>query len=361
MWINRLKINQFRNLTPTDITLPESGVYVLYGHNGAGKTNLLEALSLLSPGQGLHRAKLDHMTAENSKEWSIFAEISSLNTNRKLGMVYNKKRRQIKLDGEDMPSQAELAKLGSVLWFTPEMDRLFYDSPAARRRFFDRLVFSITPEHALNLNRYTRHIQNRAKLLKENTPDQEWLTIEEQQAAHFGVKVSQQRLNYLTQLQPSLKDVTMELVGNAESIIKESPENSEEETESLFAQTLLQNRSRDARFATTHFGSHRSDVSGVLYTDTPLSRASMGQHKKALLHILIAAAELQYKTDGQPPCILLDEVATHLDETSRDDLYQRLMAMGGQLWLTGTEKSFFGNLQKPYFIRVNNGQITPEF
>ena len=252
-------------------------------------------------------------------------------------------------------NQAALAQLGAVVWLTPEMDRLFFDSPAARRRFFDRLTFGHHPTHAAALNRYTHHLQARAKLLKEN-PDPDWLAIEEQQAAYWGVQVAMTRLEFLESLNTALDGVALALTGSAEKLLQ-----GEDDPETAFVEHLTHNRDRDQRFATTHFGPHRTDLAGILSlpeVEVPLTQASMGQHKKALLRILIANAELLKQTTDQAPCLLLDEAAAHLDETARKDLFARLMPLGGQLWLTGTEKSQFKGLADAHVFHVSAGTIT---
>lgn len=383
MWIKKLKTSQFRNLKAVDLTLPSAGVYVLYGHNGAGKTNVLEVISLLSPGQGLHRDTLENMLPEpadgkKAKQWGFYSEICRTQQGNDevytIGVGYNKKKRTIKINGDEAANQAELASLGAVLWFTPEMDRLFFASPAARRRFFDRLVFGLYPHHASHLSRHTKHQQSRAQLLKDTAADPDWVALEEQQMAHYAVAVVQARLKYLEQLKGFIENVDLHLSGNAEKLYTEiladhGTEHGEDQgadhLEAAFTHQFAQNRHRDGRFKTTHFGPHRTDVSGALLLENgeavPLERTSMGQHKKALLHILIGAAKLQHSQTGHPPCILLDEVATHLDEHARTLLYGQLLPLGGQLWLTGTEKAQFSGLKGARFIAVDGGIATAEF
>ena len=357
MWIQKIKTRGLRNLKDVNLTLPvagkSAGVYVLYGKNGAGKTNFLEALSLLSPGQGFHRDKLDNMTGEGHSQWSVFAEIENPEGHHKVGMLYAKKRRHIRIDGEDVSQQSALAGLGSILWFTPEMDRLFAGSPAGRRRFFDRLVFSVNPEHAAALSGYTRHIQHRSKLLKTHEPDPQWLSIEEEKAAACAVKVVRARISYLKNIRDYLDEVELDLKGSAEKMAYEQEDN--DALAKLYTEKFAENRPRDARFGGNSFGPHRSDIAGELIDTTPLERASMGQHKRAMLLILFAAAQLQKNLTNQAPCLLLDEVATHLDSGARAVLYEKLIPLGGQIWLTGTEKEYFSGLDGATFIHMKNG------
>ena len=373
MWIKKLKTSNFRNLQQVDLTLPGPGVYVLYGHNGAGKTNILEVISLLSPGQGLHRDKLENMLpdlheADKATQWGFYGEVQKEDQGHTVihtvGMGYDKKKRIIKVDGEETAGQAELANLGAVLWFTPEMDRLFFGSPSGRRRFYDRLVFGLHPQHAAMLSRYTKHLQSRMQLLKDPQADPDWVALEEQQAAKYGEAVVKARLAYLDELKPYLDGVELTLNGNAERTYLEALE-TEANPAQAFATEYAERRPRDARQKSNSFGPQRTDLGGTLTLEdgmpVPLERTSMGQHKKALIKLLIGAARLQHEKTGHPPCILLDEIATHLDEEARGLLYEKLLPLGGQLWLTGTEKSQFTGLEGAHFIKIKGGIATPEF
>jgi DNA replication and repair protein RecF len=353
MWIESLNIQQFRNIGQASLTVPaNAGAIAVVGPNGAGKTSVLEALSLLTPGRGLHRASPDEMTQRNQPGWGVFAAIRTGADTHKLGMDYTAKKRRIKLDGEMLGGSAPLAALGSVVWFTPEMDRLFFDGPAPRRRFFDRLTFGLFPNHAEHLTRYTHHLQARAKLLKDGG-DPDWITLEEKQAAHWGAKVLAARQAYLDALTPHLPAVTLRLTGSAEKLTADTAD----PADALLA-ALTDSRARDRRFATTHVGPHRTDLNAVLEGAVSLSEASMGQHKRALLHVLIAHAALLKQTRGHPPCLLLDEATAHLDKTNRGHLFGQLIALGSQLWLTGTDADMFDTLPNVRFLHADAGRFT---
>ena len=356
MWIQKLKIQAFRNLQAGQLHLPGPGAYALYGRNGAGKTNVLEALSLLSPGRGLHRAKFDAMCPNGDNPWGLFWEVHGLNDMHQVGMQYQKGRKQARLDGEDLQNQTHLARLGAIIWFTPEMDRLFFDGPAPRRRFLDRMVFGHMPAHAGVLSRYSHHIQARAKLLKDNA-DADWIALEEKQAAHYGVKVQAARQEFMHLLNQTMPLVDVHMDGSCEKLLTDLPA---EDREAAFTTQLEKNRRRDAKFQSTHFGPHRSDVAGV-YQNMPLNQTSMGQHKRALLDIILAHATLLKDQHGTAPCLLLDEIAAHLDHDARKKLYDHLLPLGAQLWMTGTEKAAFDDLARVGFVRVDDGVLTPEF
>lgn len=365
MDITHITLQTFRNISGASLDFDDTPVKVILGPNGSGKTNLLEALSLLAPGTGLRRAKLGELkeqtgTPDNlttAKSWELFFKLNTPEDSHKVGLGYKGNKRQLRIDGEDASNQAALAELGSVLWFTPEMDHLFAGSPSARRRFLDRLVFGHDPKHAFHLNRYNVHIQNRNKLLKEQ-PDTTWLTLEEEAAAPHGVATIRARQNYLQSLAPHLRQVGLSLTGTPE---KAAETLADDELSKYLLTSWQDGRdsakgARDIRSGRTQFGPHRVDVTGHI-GHTPLPRASMGQHKKAVLTILLANAEHRVASGKTAPCLLLDEAAAHLDKENRKLLYTELLPLGGQLWLTGTERELFAELPEAQILHAEDGQF----
>ena len=348
MKITNLKLHNFRNIEQASLTLKGQAIVVLYGENGAGKTSVLEALSLLTPGRGLHRLKMDSHTQHGFKEWVIHAQLEN-DQPQQIGMHFKGSKRHIKLNGEKNKTQGDLSTLGNILWFTPKMDRLFMDSASARREFLDRLVFGQQPQHAGNLNRLKHHLKNRLKLLKDHAPT-DWIDIEEEQAAQYAVKVAQARTDYLTNLHQHLTAVHLELEGSFEKRDDKSPQ--------ALQQKWADTRQRDLKAGATLHGPQRSNLTGQLTElDIPLAQCSTGQHKKAILEILIANARLTAATTHNPPIILLDEVAGHLDQKTKNYFLTEVTNLGCQVWLTGTEKETFANLTDAQFFHVQQGQV----
>ena len=355
MHITKLKLTTFRNIASTSIKIDDAKLIALVGENGAGKTNMLEAISLLSPGNGLHKAKRELQIQNGSESWGIHAHVSKSASSHKIGMLYNKGKRQIKIDDEQAELQADLAKIGNILWFTPRMDRLFLDNAQARREFFDRLVYSLYPEHAQNLIRYRHHLKSRLKLLKMNASNN-WLDIEEEQATEFAIKIIQNRAIFLEKLQQHLPEIELNLKGSAHKILEEDFPSEK------FLENIKQNRDRDKMYGSSNFGPHRTDINGILIETTkksiPLEQTSTGQHKKSILHILLANARLNHTETGTTPLILLDEITAHLDEHVKENLFNELHKMGTQIWMTGTEKSLFKGLNPDVFINVEDGNFS---
>lgn len=354
MRIQTLKLSTFRNITNAKLEVDGAQVVALVGENGAGKTSILESLSLLSPGRGLNKAKHDEIIKEGAAGWGVHVALQNGAGSHTVGMALQKPGgRKIKIDEADTARQTALSGLGQVVWFTPKMDRLFLDSAAARRDFWDRLTFTLLPAHAQDLSAYKYHLKNRSRLLKDGIKEGDWLALEEEKIVTHAMSVMENRLSALEMLNEHLKNVSLQVVG-AEKILQED----DPLTEML--RTYEGNRARDARVGDTSFGPHRSDVEGVLNLEektVPLHRASSGQHKRALVEVLMAQARLLTAENGHPPLVLLDEISAHLDKETRDKLLNELAILGAQVWLAGTDENVFKGVAAAHVVKVVAGEI----
>lgn len=371
MRITRLNITAFRNIPQATLHTHGAQMVFLYGDNGMGKTNLLEAISLLSPGRGLHKDSRDEQVQHGEEAWAIHAIAETHEGSQTIGMAYHngQKQRKIKINDKPAVSQTALAALGNVLWFTPKMDRLFLDNATARRDFFDRLTFSLFPEYLTHLNTYKHHLKGRLRLIKAGQ-NSDWIAAEEQQIATFGLKLLQLRHTYLQHLLPYLQHVMLEQSGSALKLLHDN------EAYLTYLNKLADTRQRDFLAGMSTFGPHRSDIDGVLSLafaptesgdtsdDTKyvrLSRTSTGQHKRALLYILLAHARLIHTHTGTAPVILLDEFNSHLDAATREHFFSTLATMSAQIWMTGTDSTLAPEkATNTLFIKVEKGTFTPQ-
>ncbi len=356
MRIQQLKLTTFRNVVYAEVAIKpakKGQIVALIGPNGAGKTSVLEALSLLSPGRGVHKAKAEHMIQNGEKSWGIYV---SLDGGRTVGQQFQKGKRALKVDNNLVERQGQLAELGNVLWLVPRMDRLFLDGAAARRDFIDRMVFGINPSHAEVINKYKHHLSARLKLLKRGNDDVDWLDIEEQQAAKFGIKILQARQAYLKKLSPCLTDVTLTLSGATLAVLQE------ENPIAALANKFKRSRARDAEVGATHTGAQKVDITGFLnLEESPISleQVSSGQHKRALVDITLAHAKLVKNETGVAPLVLIDEVGAHLDAERRAYVLDALLNLGAQVWVSEVDKTMFENmLAHIIFINMADGVLT---
>jgi DNA replication and repair protein RecF len=342
---------------------PGLGPVVLAGPNGTGKTNCLEAISLLSPGRGLRGAKIASLqrrvplpaSAEREgplaqSPWTVAATIARPDGEWEIGTGLasgsnGAQRRALYLNG--VPAQAaDLAELLPVLWLTPAMDRLFLEGASERRRFLDRLVFGLDAGHARRAARYERAMHERLRLLRDGIRDAAWLDGLEDTMAAEGVAVSAARLATIEKLNGELSARGAEgafpcahltLTGGAGDIAVEV---------SALQAALAASRARDAEAGRTNAGPHHADLE-VRHTQKRADArdCSTGEQKALLISIVLANAWLQRKRrDGVAPVLLLDEIVAHLDATRRTALFEEVLALNGQAWLTGTDKSLFAPL-----------------
>lgn len=350
--IGRLTLSDFRNHADA-LILPDHAFIVLTGENGAGKTNILEAVSMLAPGRGLRGAALRDMARQGGAgSFGIAAEVDGV----VLGTGTSPQapdRRQVRIGGVASSANA-LADHLAIMWLTPAMDRLFMDSPGGRRRFLDRLTLALHPGHAVHSARYEAAMRARNRLLNDlQSADPAWLTALEAQMDEHAAAISAARCDLVARLGQQLAGQPDEPFARPLVAIE-----GEDGGEGPLGLRLARERRRDAAAGRTLSGPHRQDLA-VTHAAKGQAAAlcSTGEQKALLLSILLAHAALVAAHRGQPPVLLLDEVAAHLDPSRRAALFERLTETGGQVWMTGTEASLFNDLGHATRFTVTSGRL----
>lgn len=358
--ITKLQLDSFRNYETLSLNLDRRHV-VLFGDNGAGKTNLLEAVSLLTPGRGLRRASYENVAqAAGQGNWTVFAQLEgalgevSIGTGIQYGFEGAESGRKIRIDGTSAKSSEMLLDHCRIIWLTPSMDGLFTGPAGDRRRFLDRMVLAIDPAHGRRVSSYERTMRNRNKLLKDEYPDQTWLDALEIQLAEIAVAIAFARVELVSLLSRQIVDTNdhnspfpdalVSLDGTLESLALEVPSG---DLEAQFIDQLSQARRLDAAAGRTLQGPHRSDL--IVHHRPKSMKAglcSTGEQKALLIGLILAHAKLVGEIAGFPPILLLDEVAAHLDEGRRTALYDMIDNLGCQAWMTGTDRSLFQGLEE---------------
>lgn len=370
--IDRLTLTNFRSYPSLRIEAGGAPV-ILTGANGAGKTNILEAISLLVPGRGLRSAKMSEMAYDQGDGgWAVAAQVLapdgpiSLGTGFTVDQTGRRERRAVRIDGETVSSQAELARHMGAHWLTPQMDRLFADGVSARRRFLDRLVYAWDPAHAGRVQSFEQSMRERLRLLKDNqNPDAGWLKTLEAGMAERGMAVCAARRELIARLAPDaakglgpFPGALLTLEGEVDSWLDRGPAL---EAEDRYRAKLAEDRKRDQMSGRTHTGPHRTDlVVRHAIKGQAAALCSTGEQKALLIAIVLANASLRGREEGCVPVLLLDEVAAHLDETRRDALFDHLLALRAQVWLTGTDDALFGSWKnKAQIFEIENSGLKP--
>jgi DNA replication and repair protein RecF len=358
--IRRLSLTTFRSYHAAGLDIA-SNLVVLTGRNGAGKTNLIEALSLLAPGRGLRRATLEEVAfSEGDGSWAVSAEVEGMLGLATLGTGIEPatgenivRTRLCRIDREPVGSAAAFADHLRVVWLTPAMDPMFVGPASERRRFLDRLVLAIDAGHQSRVNALERSLRSRNRLLENPRPDPHWLDAIEHETAELAVAVAAQRVETMHRLQGALATRKDDAFPSAEIALdgwmeRLLPDHPAAEIEERYRDILRDNRLRDAAAGRTLDGPHLTDLA-VVYApkDIPAADASTGEQKALLIGLVLAHAGLLTEMTGFAPVLLLDEVVAHLDPDRRAALYAALATLGAQVFMTGADPAAFAEMPTP--------------
>lgn len=370
--ISALALTDFRSYQSAQLEL-SGGAVVLHGPNGAGKTNLLEAISLLTPGKGLRGATAQEMGRREPGEatgraWAVAVTLDGPDGETKLGtgvQTAGAARRIVRIDGETAPPGRLLDHLRPV-WAAPEQDRLFSDARADRLRFFDRLVFAATPDHAATVSTYEKALRERLRLLTDETrpADPLWLDALEARLSEAGARAALARVAALGALQAGIDargdrpfpQADLGLTGEAEAMAAAGAD--EADIVSLLGEGFVRARARDAAAGRSLFGPHRSDLTALhREKNRPAAEGSSGEQKALVLNLILAQVE-RLAGQSATPVLLLDEAPAHLDERRRAALFDEIEALGLQAFMTGTERGLFAALEgRAQFVEIAGGGV----
>ncbi|HEU0118298.1 MAG TPA: DNA replication/repair protein RecF [Alphaproteobacteria bacterium] len=351
--VGKVTLSAFRNYADMQMSFDAAPV-VLTGANGSGKTNLLEAISLLVPGRGLRKAAILDLQNQNAAQpWAVACDIRTpfgpmtIGTGRDPQEV-DGERRLVHIDGKNARSQNILAEHVAMAWVTPDMDRILAEGPSARRKLLDRLAYSFDPAHSGRVHRYEKAMRERLRLLREGIADAAWLNALEDEMAQTGVAIAAARRHLIRQLRTAIAETSsafpradLALKGMAEEALEDQPALP---VEDKIRSALARARGDDAQSGTTSHGVHRTDLA-VRHRakDCPADLCSTGEQKALLIAIMLAYMRTLMQTRSMAPLFLLDDIAAHLDDIRRDALFEEILALGVQAWITGTDAEPFMN------------------
>ena len=385
--VSRLTLTDFRNYAYLRINADLSPI-ILTGENGSGKTNILEAISFLTPGKGLRGARLadikritpalisaDYISSKDTFNWAVSAIVKKNNEEYNIGTGSQKSQREaddeirsferriVQIDGQKTSSQTELGKYLSAIWITPQMDRLFLGGTQPRRSFLDRIVYAFDVEHAKRTANFEHTYKQWYQLLKNGCSDNRWLLSLEEEISSLGVAIAAARRELVARLNTFIEndpddvfpDIMLELDGTIEKMLDKM---AAVDVEDFYINLLKKSRSSVI---------NNDYVDGVNRTDfkvyykkkhMPAELCSTGEQKSLLVSIILAQTKCQILDKGFAPVLLLDEVTTHLDNIKKDALLYKIKDLKLQAWITSTESSLFDVLKNDaQFFSVKNNQV----
>lgn len=365
----RLRLTSFRSYGQLGLD-PTPRPVALFGPNGAGKTNLLEAVSLLAPGRGLRSARPQELAnREGTGSWAVAAVLECGAERYDVGTGLEpgeSERRQVRIDGQAARGATALADFSAAVWLTPAMDRLLAEGPGARRKLLDRVAFGFDPGHAGRVTAYEKALGERSRLLTERglKADAAWLSGLEEIMAAKGVAVAAARIEAMKRLEAAMAKgpdcfprPELGLLGSAEEELRRLPAI---EVEDRFREGLKAARIRDAETGGAGLGPHRSDlVVRHAAKRMPAALCSTGEQKALLVSLILGWARALAEARGFVPLVLLDEVAAHLDESRRAQLFEALDSLNAQTWATGTDAHLFSAwATRAQLFCVDAGHVT---
>ncbi len=344
--VNKILLTNFRNFENFELSF-NAKCNILYGANGSGKTNILEAISLLGKGRGFRNSNLLNLIYKNTNYFKIKSEFQFNDNVYNLDIyskLINDKQKKITSVNDEVSKEVEnfINSSISFLFFLPEMERLFLASPSYRRNFIDKLIFSENKNYNKTINRYKKNLIERAKVLQNRDQDLDWLNVLEKQISENGIEIYKLRKDKVNSINNQIKIINKgdKYPFGINLQIKDNY-NYEDFDTKKYIKNLSENRTIDANYGGSKIGPHKSDITATINKNVDASQLSTGQQKTLVLMILIAQCDYLISTENIKPILLLDEICSHLDHFNRDLLLDFSNQFDIQLFLTGTEKSMF--------------------
>lgn len=340
LFLSKLTLSHFRSHRRSEVVC-DARPLAIVGPNGAGKTNLVEAVSLFSPGRGMRRSSAeDMMRRPEILGWKVTGQLIAQGQHHDIALESREGSARTLRIGDKPAPQSQLGHIARVLWLMPSMDRLWIEGAEGRRRFLDRITLSFTPDHGETVLNYEKAMRDRNRLLKDQVRDPAWFGALERQMAENGAAIAHNRAWALARIAEAQANATTEFP--AADLVITHPDLPLPDTVEGLRSALEQSRPRDYHAGRSLVGPHRVDLMGTFVAKgVPAKDCSTGEQKALLISLILSNARALAASLGAPPILLLDEVAAHLDPDRRAALYDEIHSLGAQAWMTGTEPALF--------------------
>lgn len=358
----RVSLYQFRNYEGLDLEL-SSGIHILAGDNAQGKTNLLEAMYLVSSTRLLRGQKDSEAIREGENSSTVVVELSGSRTELKL-VIERGVKKKVFVNNLALPRASDvLGRLPCVCLSSADL-ALVSGDPSDRRTFLDLELSQLYPSYLRHLAVYKRAVEQRNALLKcaqnEAVQEEAFDTWEDQIALH-GEALRTQRRAFIEQLRPFAQEVH-DHMGGGEQLDLEYLLKDENGEAAGLRDALSGGRNYDVRRGSTTVGPHRDDLRIEVQSRDARSFGSQGQQRSAMLSIKLGTMQLERRERGFPPLLLLDDILSDLDPNRRERLMSWVLANAGQAVLTCTEPTAAGPkiVREAKLYQVRAGTVTPE-
>ena len=351
MWINKIKINNFRNYENEEIKLNKN-INIFYGENAQGKTNIIEAIYLSSIGKSFRKNKEKELIKFNEKNCNLelFFEKSDREGKIKIN-IENKKN--IFVNGIKIKKLSDLLGNINIVIFTPDDINILKGGPQNRRKFLDIMISQLRPKYLHIYNSYMKVLEERNNYLKNiENEKQDLLDIWDERLAEYGCEVYKYRKEFINKIKNKINNIHKNITNNKEEIDINYISNCENKIQ--FINLLKSRRKLDIIKGYTTKGIHRDDFDILINGISVNVYGSQGQHRTAILSLKFSELQVIYDEIGENPILLLDDFMSELDETRRKNFLEFIKDT--QVIITCTDKFELKNVDYDIF-KVDNGKI----
>lgn len=341
MFINQVEIFQFRNIEKAAIQLsPELNFIV--GRNGQGKTNLVEAVHVLSAGKSFRTTSAKQLIGWNYEQASVACSLSEAVSDLELRVILKPRGREYLVNGRPTSSLSDFVGKLTTVSFSPDDLQIVRGGPVERRKFLDKHIVDAHPAALKHFGVYQKALKNKNSLLKSERVTPHEISPWNRILAREGIQIHSLRREFLHNLEEEV-NTAHSAFGATDGRIELALERSgafaglEDSTEAEYLHALEANFTRERIIKSSELGIHRDDIRILLGSHDSRQFASQGQVRSVVLSLKLGVISLLERLRADSPVILLDDVDSELDRRRSDAFFDLLLQQRRQVIITGTE------------------------